>query len=259
LQPIPTTYEFVEDCGIRFVVRVVDNLARKAAASQGPQNRVAGKRNNPFLPYDEALFVTDVSATHVGLLNKYNVMDHHLLIVTRAFESQEEPLNERDFEALCRCLSEVDGLAFYNAGAAAGASQRHKHLQLAPLPLAPAGPAVPIDAVMTATKLPFPFRYAVAPLDAVTWAKPEVAAKVLLTRYLEFLHAMAPAQAYNLLVTRDWMLWVPRSKEHFGSISVNAMGFAGALLARDREQVQELKEAGPMHVLRHVATPLSPS
>lgn len=124
LQPIPTIYEFIEDSGIRFVVRVVDNLACKAAARQpqGRQSHVSATRANPFLPDDDALFVTDVSATHVGLLNKYNVMDHHLLIVTRAFEAQEELLNARDFEALCRCLLEVDELAFYNVGAAAGAT-----------------------------------------------------------------------------------------------------------------------------------------
>jgi ATP adenylyltransferase len=257
LLPIPTTYEVVEDSGIHFVVRVMDNLTRKAAARQGLQSRVAGDRENPFLPYDNELFVADVSATHLCLLNKYNVMDHHLLIVTRAFEAQTDLLNQDDFEALCRCLAEVDGLAFYNAGAAAGASQCHKHLQLVPLPLAPEGPAVPINPMMTAARPPFPFRHAAAPLDAVPWATSEVAAKALLTCYRELLQAAAPMLAYNLLVTRDWMLLVPRSKEYFGCISVNAMGFAGALLVRHREQVQQLKDAGPMNVLRHVATPLS--
>jgi ATP adenylyltransferase len=257
LQPIPTTYEFIEDSGIRFVVRVVDNLARKAAARQpqGRQSHLSATRANPFLPYDEALFVTDVSATHVGLLNKYNVMDYHLLIVTRAFEAQEELLNARDFEALCRCLAEVDGLAFYNAGAAAGASQRHKHLQLVPLPLAPQGPAVPIHDVIASKRRPLPFRHAVSLLGAVPWAEPEFAAKTLLACYRDLRHAAAPVDAYNLLVTRDWMLLVPRSQEHFGSISINAMGFAGALFVRDLEQIQLLKDAGPMHVLRHVATP----
>jgi len=32
LQPIPTDIEFVEDCGVRFLVRVVTNLARKQHA-----------------------------------------------------------------------------------------------------------------------------------------------------------------------------------------------------------------------------------
>ena len=41
---------------------------------------------NPFLPYDPDLVVADISDTHVALLNKFNVIDHHLLIVTRCFK-----------------------------------------------------------------------------------------------------------------------------------------------------------------------------
>ena len=47
---------------------------------------------------------------------------------------------------------------------------------------------------------------------------------------------------YNLLFTREWMLPVPRSKEFFESISVNALGFAGALLARTPEEMDIIKK-----------------
>jgi ATP adenylyltransferase len=46
-----------------------------------------------------------------------------------------------------------------------------------------------------------------------------------------------PAASYNLLVTRQWLLWVPRSQEFFEGISINALGFAGALLAKDTVQL----------------------
>ena len=58
---------------------------------------------------------------------------------------------------------------------------------------------------------------------------------------------------YNLLVTRRWLLAVPRSKERFGTIAVNALGFAGSLFARDDGEMKALREAGPMRVLREVA------
>ena len=54
--------------------------------------------------------------------------------MTRAFEEQTDLLNLEDFAALWFCLQEIDGLAFFNGGKIAGASQRHKHLQLIPLP-----------------------------------------------------------------------------------------------------------------------------
>jgi ATP adenylyltransferase len=59
--------------------------------------------------------------------------------------------------------------------------------------------------------------------------------------------------AYNLLLTRQWMLLVPRSRERFESISLNALAFAGALLVRDERQMAALKKHGPMSALKHVA------
>ncbi len=36
-----------------------------------------------------------LSDTHTLLLNKFNVVAHHALVITRAFESQHDPLNAR--------------------------------------------------------------------------------------------------------------------------------------------------------------------
>ncbi|MEO0948044.1 MAG: DUF4922 domain-containing protein, partial [Cyanobacteria bacterium J06641_5] len=140
LQPIATEYELVAQAGCEFVVRIATNLIRKDKAKQ-KQRPV-----NPFLPYDERLFVANISATHVCLLNKFNVVERHILLVTRAYEEQTDPLTAEDFAALWRSLQEMDGLAFYNGGAAAGSSQPHKHLQVVPLPLAPQGATVPLAA-----------------------------------------------------------------------------------------------------------------
>ena len=79
LQPLSTRSLTVPDDGIDFIVRILSNIRRKASA---------GSPANPFLPYDPDLFVKDVSATHVCLLNKFNVLSRHLLIVTRDFEDQ---------------------------------------------------------------------------------------------------------------------------------------------------------------------------
>jgi ATP adenylyltransferase len=46
---------------------------------------------------------------------------------------------------------------------------------------------------------------------------------------------------------------VPRSRERFGTISINALGFAGSLFVRDEEETQDLREAGPMRALRAVS------
>lgn len=274
LQPIPTKYEFVEQDNIRFIVRILSNLSRKdEAKKQQEKKKVAtGKDFNPFLPYEQDLFVADISKTHLCLLNKYNVVDYHLLIVTREFESQENLLNLQDFQALGSCMGEFEGLAFYNSGKTAGASQRHKHLQIIPLPMVPDGEKIPIDrAIATATfdhgigvTSEFPFRHALAKLDAGWVHSPVESAAEILASYLTLLKAvgikgndgMSGKQSgdYNFLVTREWMLVVPRANEYFQSISVNSLGFAGALLVKNQEQMNIIKEQKPLNILRHVAS-----
>ena len=48
------------------------------------------------------------------------------------------------------------------------------------------------------------------------------------------------------------MLLVPRTRERFESISLNALAFAGALLVRSESEMDVLKRHGPMHALQHV-------
>jgi ATP adenylyltransferase len=60
-------------------------------------------------------------------------------------------------------------------------------------------------------------------------------------------------QAYNLLMTREWMLIIPRSQEGYENILVNSLGLAGAMLVRNREQLEHLKRLSPLKVLTAVA------
>src|SRR5512137_301001 len=168
LRSFPTRQVFIEDGGVRFFVRVLKVLEQKSAARQQQDKAAgAGRNSNPFLPPEKELTVADVTDTHIAVLNKYNVVDHHLLIVTRHFEDQETLLTLRDFEALWLCMAEYDCLGFYNGGPEAGASQTHKHLQVVPLPLTPERPRIPIEPLLHASgpmlvpgSLPvFPFRH----------------------------------------------------------------------------------------------------
>lgn len=271
LRPIETEQRFIDDGGIRFVIRMVSSLREKAL--QQAENLAAalqsGRQPNPFLPYDEDLFVARLSPSHVCLLNKFNVIDHHLLIVTSAYEDQEMLLTEADFAALWACLDALGGLGFYNGGTCAGASQPHKHLQLIPLPIAAGGPAIPISPLLAAagaqaliTVSGLPFRHAFARLDGGK-ADPAKTAHAVYRRALVMAGIGALAtdggerqQApYNLLMTRDWMLIVPRAREKFEGISINALGFAGSLFVRDDREFALLERAGPMTALQQVAAP----
>ncbi|MBE9038285.1 ATP adenylyltransferase family protein [aff. Roholtiella sp. LEGE 12411] len=268
LLSIPTEFEFVEQDEVRFLVRILSNLDRKDAAKQKQKKQTvsSGKDFNPFLPYEEDLFVADISDTHVCILNKFNVVEYHLLIITRVFEEQESLLTVEDFVAMLACLADFDGLAFYNSGKIAGASQRHKHLQVVPLPLTPSGAQIPIELLLASAKFQdsiatipgFPFVHAFATIDP-HWASPLAAAEATLECYHTLLRAVGlngvdgKSGAYNLLATREWMLIIPRSQEHFQSICVNSLGFAGALLVRNEQEMKILKDQGPMTILKNVA------
>ncbi len=277
LQSIPTECELVNQDGIDWSVRILANLVRKdiAKKKQEKKKQESGKEFNPFLPYEQDLFVCDISPTHLCLLNKFNVVNHHLLIVTREFEDQENWLTWADFVAMWACLAEFDGLVFYNGGKIAGASQKHKHLQLVPLPLGTGKGKIPLEPLLPSANSPgsvlqipdLPFVNGFARLDPNWVNSPVDAAAPTLECYRTLLSAVglltaenqqSPQQSgpYNLLATREWMLIVPRSQEEFRGISINSLGFAGALLVRNTEQMQLLKEISPMTVLQNVAVPI---
>lgn len=270
LLPTPTNYEFIEDGSVRFFVRILANLVLKD--EEGKKQGKKGERINPFLPYERDLFVADISETHVAVLNKFNVVEHHLLIVTREFEDQEALLTVTDFEALGACLDEYDGLGFYNGGEAAGASQTHKHLQLVPLPLAPEDPRIPIEPLLKRAKFKgelgvvpgLPFIHVFVRLDERVASAQHAGSEKIFALYgkmLGYVGMKAPrankgdrqSGPYCLIVTREWMLLVPRSCEFFKGISINSLGYAGALLVRNEEQMAVLKKYGPMTALKNVA------
>jgi ATP adenylyltransferase len=259
LAPIATVCSTVQHADIAFAVRLAEGLERKAEATVTRREH----HIDPFLPYDEDLFVANLSESHVCLLNKFNVLDHHLLVVTREYEDQDEPLNLRDFEALWACMVEVDGLGFYNGGEVSGASQRHKHFQLVPGCLGAGHDPVPIEPAIRVARFAdglgfsdaLPFGHVLArlhgPLEVGARAHESLHAYEAMRRALQQEHG----DPYNLLVTRGWMMLVPRARERWGRVSVNALGFAGALLVRTQAELAELERIGPMTVLESLAMP----
>ena len=254
---LPTERTVVEDRGIAFIVHTTDLQTSKTRAKT---NQIE-KSFNPFLPPDPDLIIGDLTSDHVSVLNKYNVLDHHLLIVTRIFEAQETLLNVGDFEALAACMDEIDGLGFYNGGVTAGASQAHKHLQLIPLPLGDGPLPTPMDSVIDPSaevgrlsRVPLlPFDHALIRLDGNGIDSHR--AKELHEFYRRACRAVNvhdETQPYNLLLTRRWMLVVPRSREHWRGVSINALGFAGSLLVRSPTELEQLKLIGPLAVLKSV-------
>ena len=248
LEPIATSCETIPEAGIPFQVRQATNLVRKQKVTkQRPPDF------DPFLPYEQDLYVGDAGDAHVVLFNKFAVIEDHLLIVTVEFEHQDRPLTAKDFAALARCWGSGD-LAFYNCGTISGASQRHKHLQLIP-GLGPEGRRAPIEDALdleAGRVLPFDFVHRVAPLPEPA-DDPDATARAMKVVYDDLMgQTGADGTAYNLLATQQWMMVVPRAHEHSGRTSINALGFAGSLFVRDDHEAEEVRRRGPLAVLDDV-------
>lgn len=335
LYAIETAATIVRDQDISFVVRIVASLQHKPTSERpdGPNEMLATTSHtsstsgedattasaldlaekaatshletrdipDPFLPYEEDLYVGDVPPAHVCLLNKFNVVDGHLLIVTRSFQEQTLLLTNADFAAFWHCIRQYPGLGFYNSGRIAGASQRHKHMQLIALT---AEVEIPIhEHVSKAARIreeqdgcfrvpSLPFKHAVigtGDLRSDNESDPVIGA-ILHARYMQLLqftierlgvsasswmawesstshrwppigneHETAHPFPYNLLLTSSWMMLVPRQQEKFlNEISVNALGFAGFLLAKNETQRDLIVQHGPLNVLMQVAIPWDP-
>lgn len=250
---------------------------------------------NPFLPYDRRLYVKHTAPAHVLLLNKFPVVSNHVLLVTEQFEPQSSLLTVADHTALWNVLSQINAVAFYNAGPIAGASQPHKHLQLIPTPLAPTHfkAETPFDRFLKKSLSNqfnggeyfaadcLPFLHAVADTADIaklaTSGDTDAAGALSMQKYTALLSVLEPQVfgyrsartvqdddrddinvkpfSYNLVITKRFMLAVPRRKERFQGVSVNALGFVGCLLVKDDESLHTVSRVGPMHILNAVALP----
>lgn len=239
LAPIDTREAGVVDHGVRFSVRQVEAVRLKRALPPRPPG---------FDPFDDPepdlRVLDDWTPGYRVILNKFPVFADHLLLVTRGFVAQEDPLGDDDFAAAWAALDAADGLIFYNGGPRAGASQPRRHLQLVRTPLATGPEPYPtVDWLLRQTEFP-------------VWGTDKPARdRACSSSYREGLRALGltAGDPYNLLLTRERLVVVPRTAEHAAGISLNALGYAGSIYVRDDGELQRVRERGPVALLREAS------
>ncbi len=210
----------------------------------------AGPKPNPFRPWDRRLEVASLPE-HVVLLNKYPVQTGHLLLISRSWQAQADWLQAADWDALCQVWAQQPGFWFFNSSAAAGASQPHRHLQLLPRDpgQAPCPLAYEFDALAQGQPPCQQWQHSVAARQLTTTPTPTE----LDSWYQELSAELdvgqsnrdgCPQHPYNLLLSKQWMVMVRRRKEHHVGFSVNALGFAGYLLATKHSDLDWLRGRG---------------
>lgn len=228
--------------------------------SQTPKHlRADGPKPNPFLPWEQDLEVSPLGSSHVLLLNKYPVQPAHVLVISQDWQAQEGWLSALDWQAVASVASDTNGLWFFNSTAASGASQRHRHVQL--LPRQVGEPTCPLELWFNSElngeeALPW--------LHAISRRKDPTNHLDLPRLYSQQLEQLGlgranqdqkPLHPYNLLFNDQWFITIRREREHCAGFSLNALGFAGYLLATDHSDLHWLRRHGPMELLKQVATP----
>ncbi|KAI9341917.1 ATP adenylyltransferase-domain-containing protein [Obelidium mucronatum] len=288
----PSTCVLVNGRHIKFQIRFAPSLAKKPTGGLQPQKKEITPFN-PFLsPEPQLLVESDLSPTHNILLNKFSVVKGHTIITTKKWESQSSLLKAADFKAawiLFGSGNEGEFLGFYNCGPLSGASVPHKHMQFIPVKRGSLEDGIPIDQLMEDAQrtsepfvavvipgLPFHHRAFFIPnnstQDESFFKDVEMAYVALVTgafaaKPVGVVFGETSNQAvsvgkdeagksevsYNVIFTRQWMIVIPRRQELFEGLSVNSVGFAGMLLAKTQDQVDQLQRGGVERVLAGVA------
>lgn len=246
LQPLSPIVEALRVKNFDVVFSITSNLESKP-------NNVTQVNGDAFHdPIHKDTFVCQLTSTHSVLLNKYNLFPEHALLVTTKFMSQHMPLDADDFAAISACLADTtDKICFfYNCGAAAGASQSHRHVHFFPYQ----NQDIPINEILQVNQCYmkrntlyhleiYPFRHCFLLLTSID-------AKYLYRKYCLMMEYLNRDISHSFVMTRHWMLMVPRSRRDYQGIPLNSLAFVGNFLIVSHQHMATISEHGVIDVLQ---------
>lgn len=205
-----------------------------------------------------------IKSTHLLAFNKFPAARPHFLVLTQdGFKRQYEALDIDDITAALHVLSsfKTRQVLFFNCGVNSGCSRMHKHMQVFP---APDPEQFPLWPDLKESKPPF--KYFVRrshPNTGPPAAKAIAAAyQTLLRRAAEAVghvgHVALEGEAalpHNLIMTRDWLVVVPRRAVSWEGAGSSAPGMLGMVWVHNEETVKLWLEKGPAKILSRVGFP----
>ena len=181
---------------------------------------------------------------------------------------QTSPLSFSDFRATWCVLKELDGphYAIYNCGAAAGCSRSHKHLQIFEQTQ---DLLLPEKILRGDDDSIVPYRYFLKGLNVKDCVSADEAAahlaEVYHTHLLQCEHALTPYTMnsqqmhthvpHNVIMTRNFIMTIPRRQAGLGLATANAAGFMGLVWVPSAATVETWKDVGLQNVLAALGVP----
>jgi len=231
-------------------------------------------KDDPFTaPFEPGMFISELTETHSLVFNKFSVCCSHVIVITKEFEKQTDPVSFADFEASLMAMRSLDAFMFYNSGFQSGASILHKHLQVIPYASLQSG-LLPVEAAAEVRQGLFQISqfegmqhraFGFSQLimlrcdteEGLASATEEVEAAYWACLADLGNSAHQPGLSYNILLTQKFLLVVNRQQEALRSegatVGVNCLGFGGTLAVKRQTDLDYLKEVGPLGILKAVA------
>lgn len=190
------------------------------------------------------------------------------ILHTTEYEKQAEDLDQEDIAATWSVMQELNKegeergkeiMAIYNCGAEAGASQGHKHVQLFPKTKREEFELFPDRVTL---RQPYLTRCDGVPYkDQLAGLLSSNSAESVFFIYQTLLDSMRPymeehgTEDYNTILTKDWMLLIPRRHHGRDGVEANAVGMMGMVWVRGEEEREGWNRLGMTEHLRWLGVP----
>lgn len=190
-----------------------------------------------------------------------------LLLTMDSYRRQHELLDHEDMEAAWNLLCGLDKehFAFFNCTTTAGSSRSHKHLHVIPAPGTSDGYSDGFrffpdydSGSQTATPsfVYFLQRFEDLPQGLVKNSEQLMEIYLqLIQQTCEALNIDKPPYPHNLILTKRWMVMIPRQNKEFNGTTANAPGMLGSIYLSNQSQLDVWKKAGPARALAGLGLP----
>lgn len=293
IKPIEFEAQTVPDKNINFNIKLLKILAQKPSGNKDTfsplvtKSKQAGK--NPFVePFENGAFIDEITETHSLIFNKFSVCERHVIVITKEFARQIDPLDIEDFKASCITMRSLNAFMFFNSGFNSGASIMHKHMQIIPYDSMEAdgiSTFIPVEQEALAYikqnqvqsrmfTLPqfSKFKHVFYRIDNDFFEKvgesedgADEMSEKLDNYYWQCLKKVGNPDhdheiSYNLLLTKNFLFIAVRAvealKEDEMTVTVNSLGFAGTHAVKRQEDLELINKYSPIGILEKVSMPV---
>ncbi|KAK6353871.1 hypothetical protein TWF730_008293 [Orbilia blumenaviensis] len=228
----PSEPEYVEHEGFQFEFRLAPALLKKPILSRHAPGR--SKPVGPFVDPDPNFVVAKIGDTHTLIFSKFCVPRPHFVLHTNQFELQSDDLTRSDLDASWRVLQafpKTPSMMIYNCGVDAGSSQGHKHMQVFPKPESQEFKLFPDLARLSESDVStcqnIPYKHYIIALPENPSVEDLVRRHNSLVGLAKIALEKVGGTAHNVVMTKDWIMVIPRRSKGCDGVGANAAGMMG--------------------------------